>query len=102
MNFKSVNMKKIYFPLLALIFLSTFSKAQVKAYSFPSAILTEEIIAQRLEEARNKGTQEWEIENYKKGLVKLMKSQQYNLALEANGQNAKTAPPQVQVACTNV
>jgi len=103
MNLKSVYMKKIYLVFISLVFLSAFAKAQVKAISFPSVILTEEIIAQRLDEARKKGTQEWEIARFEQGLVKLMKNQQHNLSMGINNEKGTNPSPLAcNGSCTNI
>ena len=102
MNIKLVYMKKIYLAVIALVFLSSFTKAQIKAYSSPSVILTDEIISQRLNEARKAGTSEWDIEHYKQGLVKLMRSQQNNLALGMDAKGMPPSPLACNPGCTNI
>lgn len=93
-------MRKFYPLIVALFLLGTNAIAQIKVYESPSVILTKEIIEERIREARAQGTQEWELVNYRKGLTKLMISQQQNLA--AGNSVQRGAPPVVQAACTNV
>jgi gliding motility-associated-like protein len=89
MKQKSLPMKKIYLAIAALVFLTAFAKAQIKAYEFKTVPLSEEIINERIQESRNKGVAEWELVNLRKALTNRMHTQQRN----------QNNPPPSPLAC---
>lgn len=90
-------MKKVYlFATLFFVFLFSGRAQQIKAFAFPSEVLTDEVIAQKVEDARKSGIPKWELEKFREGLYRRMEAQ-------ADPQSQKTGGPnQVQQACTNV
>jgi hypothetical protein len=89
-------MKKIYLSLL-IICLGFISNAQVKMYEYPSGSLNEEMINNIIEDSRQSGTQQWELDRLRANLTARMQMQKSGSRTKARGVN-----PQVQSACTNV
>jgi hypothetical protein len=89
-------MKKIYLSLL-IVCLGLIANAQVKMYEYPSGSLNEEMINNIIEDSRQSGTQQWELDRLRANLTARMQMQKNGSHTSARGVN-----PQVQSACTNV
>ena len=91
-------MKKIIASLF-IVLISVAAQAQLKMYEYPSGKLTEEMINQMVDESRQSGTKEWELQLLKANLMK-------RLALQSKANyndNARAGnPPSVQASCNNI
>jgi gliding motility-associated-like protein len=90
-------MKNIYLSLF-IVCLGFITQAQVKLYEYPSGNLNEEMISNIIEDARQNGTKEWELQRLKDNLIKRMQYEKSNAHKSARG----SAPNQVMAACTNI